>query len=49
MSQEQLIGDALGPNDLAAATLRAAALTIADRAADAAECRMLLDMCGLLP
>jgi hypothetical protein len=49
MSQEQLIGDALGPSDLSPERICAAMLTIADRAVDAAECRRLLDMCGLLP
>lgn len=49
MSQEQVVGDALMPFELKPEVRRAAALVIADRAADAAECARLLDMCGLLP
>ncbi len=37
----------LAAHDMTEAQLRSAALTIADRAADAGDCRRLLDMCGL--
>lgn len=37
----------LAAHDMTEAQLRSAALTIADRAIDAGDCRRLLDMCGL--
>jgi hypothetical protein len=43
-------GDVIGlPEDMAPETARSAALTICDRAADAGDARLLLEICGLLP
>jgi hypothetical protein len=43
-----LVGNELGAFELTEAQVRAARLTVADRAEGADDCKLLLDACGLL-